>query len=177
MLQNETHVLAPIISPEDATVKEVQWSSSNKDVVRVTEDGVLIGLQQGRAIVTALIRDDYGTHTAICEVTVTDGTGEDLTVDTGYGLNDEDKTMENVSSGETVEDVKENIETNGTVTIVNKDGETLKDEDKIGTGSKVTITKDDEKVEYVVIIEGDINGDGEVTTTDLQQVIDSIIGK
>ena len=85
--------------------------------------------------------------------------------------------MENVSSGETVEDVKENIETNGTVTIVNKDGETLKDEDKIGTGSKVTITKDDEKVEYIVIIEGDINGDGEVTTTDLQQVIDSIIGK
>ena len=74
MLQKEVYILAQIISPENATVKEVQWSSSNKDVVRVTEDGLLIGLQQGRAIVTALIRDDYGTHTATCEVTVTDGT-------------------------------------------------------------------------------------------------------
>ena len=29
----------------------------------------------------------------------------------------------------------------------------------------------------MVIVKGDINGDGEVTTTDLQQVVDSIIGK
>ena len=166
--------LKATIEPENATNKEITWTTSD-DKVATVSGGRVYSIGPGKATITATTAD--GQKKAICEVTVTDGTGEDLTVDTGYGLNDEDKTMENVSSGETVEDVKENIETNGTVTIVNKDGETLKDEDKIGTGSKVTITKDDEKVEYVVIIEGDINGDGEVTTTDLQQVIDSIIGK
>ena len=86
-------------------------------------------------------------------------------------------TIDGIMEGETVEEIKENIETNGEITIVNKDGEEIEEGEKVGTGSKVTITKDDEKVEYIVIVKGDINGDGEVTTTDLQQVVDSIIGK
>ena len=70
MLANETHILAPIISPEDATTKDVQWSSSNKDVCLVTDDGVLIGLKQGRANITAILKDDYGMHTAVATVVV-----------------------------------------------------------------------------------------------------------
>lgn len=70
VLGNETNVLAAIIGPDDATNKKVEWSSNNKDVVRVTEDGLLIGLKQGTAIVTAVLRDENGVHTATCKVTV-----------------------------------------------------------------------------------------------------------
>ncbi len=84
ILANETHILAPIVSPDDATTKEVQWSSSNTNVCRVTDDGVLIGLKQGRAIITALIKDAYGTHTATCNIVIP----ESLLVDvTGVKLN------------------------------------------------------------------------------------------
>ena len=90
ILANETHILAPIVSPDDATTKEVQWSSSNTNVCRVTDDGVLIGLKQGRAIITALIKDAYGTHTATCNIVIP----ESLLVDvTGVKLNKTTMTL------------------------------------------------------------------------------------
>lgn len=70
ILAGETNVLAGIIGPEDATTTKIEWSSSNKEVVKVTEDGLLIGLKKGTAIVTAIIRDEAGLHTATCKVTV-----------------------------------------------------------------------------------------------------------
>ena len=70
ILAGETNVLAAIIGPEDATTTKVEWSSNNKEVVKVTEDGLLIGLKQGSAIVTAVLRDENGIHTATCKVTV-----------------------------------------------------------------------------------------------------------
>ena len=70
ILAGETNVLAAIIGPEDATTTKVEWSSNNSEVVKVTEDGLLIGLKQGSAIVTAVLRDENGVHTATCKVTV-----------------------------------------------------------------------------------------------------------
>ena len=70
ILAGETNVLAGIIGPEDATTTKINWESSNKQVVKVTEDGLLIGLNKGTAIVTATIKDENGLHTATCKVTV-----------------------------------------------------------------------------------------------------------
>lgn len=91
ILAGETNVLAGIIGPEDATTTKIEWTSSNKNVVKVTEDGLLIGLQQGSAIVTAIIKDEAGTHTATCKVTVP----ESLIVDVlGVSLNKTSLTLE-----------------------------------------------------------------------------------
>lgn len=84
ILAGETNVLAAIIGPDDATTTKVEWSSNNREVVRVTEEGLLIGMKQGSAIVTAVLRDENGTHTATCKVTVP----VSLVVDvTGISLN------------------------------------------------------------------------------------------
>lgn len=84
ILAGETNVLAAIIGPDDATTTKVEWSSNNSEVVKVTEDGLLIGLKQGSAIVTAVLRDENGVHTATCKVTVP----VSLVVDvTGVSLN------------------------------------------------------------------------------------------
>lgn len=91
ILAGETNVLAGIIGPEDATTTKIEWTSSNKEVVRVTEDGLLIGLKQGTAIVTAVIRDESGLHTSTCKVTVP----ESLVVDVlGVSLNKSTLTLE-----------------------------------------------------------------------------------
>ena len=174
MKYGRTIELKATIIPENATNKEIEWTSSNEEIATVS-GGKVYSVSPGKATITAQTVD--GSYKATCEVTVEDVTEDEITINTGYGVNDEEGTIEGIMGGETVEEIKENIETNGEITIVNKDGEEIEEGEKVGTGSKVTITKDDEKVEYVVIVRGDINGDGEVTTTDLQQVIDSIIGK
>ena len=174
MKYGRTIELKATITPENATNREITWTSNNEEVATVNQ-GKVYSLSPGKATITATTVD--GSYKATCEVTVEDVTEDELTINTGYGVNDEEGTIEGISGGETVEEIKENIESNGTVTIVNRDGEEIEEGEKVGTGSKVIITKEEETVEYMVIVKGDINGDGEVTTTDLQQVVDSIIGK
>lgn len=75
ILENNTYILAGIIQPEDATTKDIKWTSSNKNVVLVTDDGMLIGLAQGRATVTGMITERYPdgskkVYTQTCAVTV-----------------------------------------------------------------------------------------------------------
>lgn len=55
-----TTILAPIIGPDDATISKIEWTSSDKNVVMVTENGLLIALNRGNATVTALLRDMDG---------------------------------------------------------------------------------------------------------------------
>ena len=174
MKYGRTIELKATITPENATNREITWTSNNEEVATVNQ-GKVYSLSPGKATITATTVD--GSYKATCEVTVEDVTEDELTINTGYGVNDEEGTIEGISGGETVEEIKENIESNGTVTIVNRDGEEIEEGEKVGTGSKVIITKEEETEEYMVIVKGDINGDGEVTTTDLQQVVDSIIGK
>lgn len=91
ILAGETNILAGIIGPEDATTTKIEWTSSNKEVVKVTEDGLLIGLKKGSAIVTASIKDESGIHTATCKVTVP----ETLIVDVlGVSLNKTTLTLQ-----------------------------------------------------------------------------------
>ena len=166
------------ITPNDATNQTISWTSKDEEVA-VVYDGKIHSLKAGKTTITATTED--GKFTANCEVTVTEDTTEgDLTFESKnnqYDINDDQKTIGNVNSGTKVSDIKNGTTTNGTITITDKDGKDLSDSDKVGTGSKVTITKDDKKEEYTIVIPGDINGDGEVTTTDLQQLIDQILGK
>jgi uncharacterized protein YjdB/alpha-tubulin suppressor-like RCC1 family protein len=65
---NESAILTPTILPENATNKDVTWSSSNEEVVMVT-NGLVIPLGAGSATVTVTTVD--GGRTATCAVTVT----------------------------------------------------------------------------------------------------------
>lgn len=178
MKKDRTVNLKATITPNDATNQTISWTSKDEEVA-VVYDGKIHSLKAGKTTITATTED--GKFTANCEVTVTEDTTEgDLTFESKnnqYDINDDQKTIGNVNSGTKVSDIKNGTTTNGTITITDKDGKDLSDSDKVGTGSKVTITKDDKKEEYTIVIPGDINGDGEVTTTDLQQLIDQILGK
>lgn len=66
----ETSQLAVTISPEDATYKDVEWSSEDSDKVAVSEDGTVTAKATGTVAITATCKDDR-TKTAICTVTVT----------------------------------------------------------------------------------------------------------
>ena len=69
LLKGATAKLTATVSPTDATNKKVRWSSNNTMVATV-ENGTVTAVSAGNAIITVTTED--GSHTARCEVVVTD---------------------------------------------------------------------------------------------------------
>jgi hypothetical protein len=63
-----TKQLSATISPSNATDKSVTWSSSNSSVAKVSSSGLVTGVANGSATITAKTSD--GGYTATCAITV-----------------------------------------------------------------------------------------------------------
>ncbi len=63
--------LTPVITPANATDKSVTWTTSNKNIVSVSRNGVITGLNTGSAVITATTAD--GGKVATISVLVTAG--------------------------------------------------------------------------------------------------------
>lgn len=80
----ESYTLTAVVSPENASNKNVTWSSSAPDIASVN-NGVVTGIEKGTAVITA--RTDNG-KTAACTITVTSSgalslSSTSLTMDVG----------------------------------------------------------------------------------------------
>ena len=67
---NETYRITAALKPDESEGK-VNWSSSNDEIVTVTEDGEIKAVDEGSAIITAVLDNDP-TGIATCEVEVYD---------------------------------------------------------------------------------------------------------
>ncbi len=65
----EKFTLSAQVSPENATYKEVTWSSSNSDVAMVTADGQVMAVTTGHVLITAKAKDGSNVM-ATCPVSV-----------------------------------------------------------------------------------------------------------
>ncbi len=91
-------------------------------------------------------------------------------VDGGY--------VRNISANTTVDSIVSSLIQQGakSVEFKNENGDILSGNDKIGTGTTMTITTLIDAKSYIVIIKGDTSGDGEVTILDLLQIQKAIKG-
>ena len=64
----ESHQLVATVYPNNATNKNVIWTSSDETVAKVLADGTITGLKAGRTTITA--RSEDGDFTQTCEVTI-----------------------------------------------------------------------------------------------------------
>ncbi len=68
--KNETHTLSAEIKPDDATIKDIVWISSDEETVRVNQSGLVTANKNGSATISAV--SGQGFIVAKCTVTVTD---------------------------------------------------------------------------------------------------------
>ena len=72
----QTRIGATVL-PEDATDKTITWDSSNPEIVSVDADGMITGVAEGTAVVSATC----GSAMAFCTVTVTPIKAESISLD------------------------------------------------------------------------------------------------
>ncbi len=144
-------------------------------------------------VVNAKSDDELCINREESEVSLEHTFGEDesnICIDCGYNKNSgivlpdfdfdeyidvETATMPNVVEDTTAEEIISKLTTYGiTATVTDKDGNALKSEDTVGTGCMVT---DQNGNTYTVIVKGDSDGNGKITSTDYLQIKNSLIGK
>ncbi len=69
LLEGENYQLTATVAPENASDKNVTWTSSNKAVATVDAKGKVTAVKTGKATITATAKE--GSKTADCTVTVT----------------------------------------------------------------------------------------------------------
>ncbi len=68
LVEGETRTLTATILPENATNKEVYWKSSNRNVIDIDENGNLVAMSSGTAIITAKTYDGAYTDSVTIQV-------------------------------------------------------------------------------------------------------------
>lgn len=74
LIEGESASLNPIFIPAGATNKGVKWTSSNSNIVKVDNNGVIFAKQAGTATIT--VTTNEGCYTDTCKVTVKEGNGK-----------------------------------------------------------------------------------------------------
>lgn len=158
--------LNTIIYPADASNKQVEFISSNEAIAKVDNNGNITAISEGTTTITAKTVD--GNKTASIEVFVIDKINDtEIVIDDSLKLNGNEISGLDYKNN-TVKDLKNKIQTNYNVEIYSSKGEKLSDENRVGSGSiiKITDENNDTIVEFVVILYGDVNGDGKINSVD-----------
>lgn len=73
--KDKSETLTATVKPDNATDKTVTWSSSDKDIATVDENGKVTAVADGTATITCKANDSSGKQ-ATCAVTVTSGNNQ-----------------------------------------------------------------------------------------------------
>lgn len=165
--------ITPTITPSTATNTNYIVTSSNSDVVSV-KDNIITANNLGEATLTFKTED--GGYTVEAKVTVTNE-DNDIFVDDSLRL--EDNILSKIDlNNNLVLDIKNMINTNYDITVIDIDGEELANDDRVGTGTKIQFKENGEIIqEYTVLIYGDVDGSGVINARDLLMLQRYILGK
>lgn len=166
LLVGKQVALVANILPEDATNTKVLWSSKNKDIATVTDNGIVTAIGIGTTQIIAKSED--GGITAECKIIVKElPEGSKIEFDSSLRVENDEISNINLDKS-TVAQIKELILTDFEIEIRNSEGGVLEETDRIGTGSKLILKNEnaEEIYQYTFIIYGDVNGDGEINSLD-----------
>lgn len=164
--KSEEITINPIILPTDASNKSLSFKSLNTNIVTVTNNGIITAINEGETSIE--VKTDDGGITKQVKITVLGQVD-----DTDIEFSEELKINNNIISGWNIKELKvsdviKKINTKFDIEIYNSSGKKLEKNEMIGTGSKIRFLKDGKvKMEYKIVIYGDVNGDGKINSIDL----------
>ena len=168
MLQEgDTYNIIPVLIPSDADSTKLNYQSENADIATITQDGKIAAIKEGKTKVTVKTAD--GNVSTELEVTVIPKLAEgEIRFDESLQVNQNEiigwdyKNMK-------VSQIKGKITTNYKIEIYDAKGNLLTDEQNAGTGSKIKFIDESGsvKIEYIIILYGDVTGDGKINSADL----------
>ncbi len=87
-----------------------------------------------------------------------------------------DKYISRIIKETTLKEYISNLDTNADIVqVVKQDGQALTENEYVGTGMKLILTKDNETIELKIAVRGDLSGDGKVTTQDLSDINKAVL--
>ena len=129
--------------------------------------GNITAIKEGEAIIQ-VIAEENSKIQAQCKLTVVRKLEDsEIHFDSSLSVNGTEISGLDHSNN-TVEILKQKITTDLELQFVNNKGDILGEEDVIGTGSKIQVKENGNiLLEYTIILYGDVNGDGKITSVDL----------
>lgn len=92
------------------------------------------------------------------------------------GITKDSSYLKGYGYGTTVSSIKATVNGRANVVVTNSNGNVTGDSDKVGTGSKLTISDGTSTYSYTVVIKGDITGDGDINSADLLKIRQYLVG-
>ena len=137
------------------------WQKENTKTYTENTNGIIIKVKDALGNITTY---DSINIDKILKINITDY--EEIT-------KENKKYITKITQNTTIQQLKEKIETNGTVKIYKGDNEITGEETLVGTGMTMQIGNEN----YVLVVRGDINGDGKISLVDLANLKLSVVGK
>lgn len=161
------------------------WSSSDENVAIVDDDGLVTTTGKGTADITVQIPNS--TEYAVCRLTVLPNPNAELMLRSNSYLTMDDYgfirgftvyTDEKLDHfAPTVAEVRGEF-ANSDLVFERADGMVLTDDDFVGTGTMIRLMDGEQELDSVtVIISGDLNGDGIISTRDASMILQAIVNK
>ena len=163
----DTFQLNAEIEPEDADNKEILYSSGNKDIATIEENGIVVAKQEGKTTITSSSKENEEIKAECNVIVVRKMEDSEIHFDSSLNINSLEITGIDYNKN-TVLDIKQKITTDLKIEFVNYKNEILQDSDLVGTGTKIRVLENDNLLrEYTIILYGDVNGDGKINSVDL----------
>lgn len=171
----QTEKIIVSFSPINATNKSINWTSSNNNVATVNANGEVKGVSGGIATIKGITID--GGYTINVTINVS---GESSVTSEKYlivkkenSLKEEVRYITKISSKTNVNDFKNNITTYANMEFYNFTNEQMGNLDYIFSGVKLKLS---DNSEYVLIVTGDINSNGDISVVDLSRLKIKLVG-
>lgn len=171
----QTEKIVVNFSPANATNQNISWSSSNSYIASVNANGEVKGVSSGIATIKGITID--GGYVVSVTVNVSGQssiTSEKYTIEKKQNSLGEDVNyITRIDKKTTVNDFKNNIKTYGSTEFYNMANEKIQNSDDVFTGAKLKLS---DNSEYILVVTGDTNSNGNISVVDLSILKLKIVG-